>query len=278
MDRPFPLHQDVFKAPAPPIQVTPVHEGDANAPALLAALLDALGDAPLGLAGAYDKCKLTHIALAAPEAAVILRFAAPGKSKSKKAKARPAPTCAGRTALTALLTSPTVKLGTNVDRLAVALFLDHGLRLAGAADVFDLAPPKTRGEIVGALGGPGVLGDLDRVKRVFASEGFSAQEVPMLALRAWACGTAGARDGVATALAQAPRYNTSSIALEVRLPTPLSRQPADPFSRSSACSPSSSATRSASTRSSRRRSRMMSTASTPSRARPSTCSRRGDAS
>jgi hypothetical protein len=230
MDKPFHIRQTILKVSSQPIHVVPVHEADANAIVALTSLLASIDETPLGLAGAYEKSQLVCLALSSPTHVVLFRFAATAKRKNKKSKAKANnsnPQTPGRAMLVDILSNPELwKIGSNMDRLVTALFMDLDIRIAGAMDLVLLkTSKKTAGlrgateDLLSSLGGQSALVDLEQVKLVFASEAFSSQPLEMskLALRAWASVIAGSRNDARQTIMEAAKYDTIHFNDEVRL-------------------------------------------------------------
>jgi hypothetical protein len=213
----FLLTPDVFRQPGPQLLVVSSHENEIAT--VLDCFLGSVTDASVGIAGAYDKCALTCLALASSSRVLLVRFVKPSKKKSKLCKGKEQPLVAPIPPSRALLTrkilcaAGTRKFGLHLDRLVTSLFLDLDLRMADGVDIIALAPPKkalqsTLDGIVGALGGWGALGERQRVVKVTTDERFDVGDLSSLAVRAWACLQRGTVAATAKLLATSLRHNT----------------------------------------------------------------------
>jgi hypothetical protein len=220
----FLLTPDVFRQPSPQLLVVSSHENEIAT--VLDCFLGSVTDASVGIAGAYDKCALTCLALASSSRVLLVRFVKPGKKKSKlcKGKEKPCVTAfsPGRALLARqiLCAAGTRKFGLHLDRLVTSLFLDLDLRMADGVDIIALTPPKkalqsTLDGIVGALGGWGALGERQRVVKVTTDERFDAGDLSSLAVRAWACLQRGTMAATAKLLATSLRHNTVTFLRQV---------------------------------------------------------------
>jgi hypothetical protein len=213
----FLLTPDVFRQPGPQLVVVSSHESEIAT--VLDCFLGSVTDASVGIAGAYDKCALTCLALASSSRVLLVRFAKPSNKKSKphKGKGKPCVTAVspGRALLARqiLCAAGTRKFGLHLDRLVTSLFLDLDLRMADGVDIIALAPPKkalhsTLDGIVNALGGWSALGERQRVVKVTTDERFDAGDLSSLAVRAWASLQRGTVAATTKLLATSLRYNT----------------------------------------------------------------------
>ena len=208
----FVLKQDIFRHSQPPIHVDSVQEHEAEEAVITFAR--SLSDGSVGIAAAYDKCRLTALAFASGTCVLIVRFAK-GKQGKKGQKPKHSPPRPGRDALRlALLSHPTLrKLGYNLDRLVTSLYIDVDLRMTHGVDLLGLAGQRKKGHgsldvIAQTLGDWGVLGDRERIIAVFQSERFDANKLDVLALRAWASYRAGTAASAAVKLENEALYDT----------------------------------------------------------------------
>jgi hypothetical protein len=196
----FHFEQDMFKHSQPPITVTSIHENEA---------LKHLPDF-LGVAGAYDKCRLAMLALASDTNVLLVRLSS-GKTPNKdQPSARP-----GRHALcrSLLEVGSYRKAGFNADRLALALFGDLNARIDEFIDLRVLSPAQKSAKeslntIAQALGGWELL-LRPRFRQVFADEKYQPDDLKSLALRAWASYKAAVSVRAIEPLDHAPKIDTT---------------------------------------------------------------------
>jgi hypothetical protein len=229
MDKPFTISQDVFKKRHPDITVIPLLEHEPHTSVQLDAFVGDTHLNAIGVAAAYEKCKLVCIALASPLNVVVFRFSAPKSSSGKQSKKNKIPAISpARATLAEILgDSQLQKHGLNLDRLATSLFLDHQLRLAEGFDLRTLAPMKKQKkgpleDLVKALGGWEMLTNRDILRDLFSNERYSVQATGLLAMRAWACVMAGTRANAASEVARSLKYNTVDFNVLVRQTSNLS--------------------------------------------------------
>jgi hypothetical protein len=223
MDNPFTISQDVFRQRHPDITVIPLSEHESDTSVQLDAFLGDTHLNAIGVAAAYEKCKLVCIALASPLTVIVFRFSSPqSETKQSKKKHNTASMSPGRGTLAEILTDPQLqKHGFNMDRLVTSLFLDYQLRLSQGFDIRSLVRERKRkmspvDDLAGALGGWDTLASKDVIRGLFTDEEHNSQATRALAMRAWACIMAGTRPMVAQLIAAAPKYNTDTFTVTVR--------------------------------------------------------------
>jgi hypothetical protein len=214
MDKPFTISQDIFKRHHPDITVIPLLEHEPYTSVQLDAFVGDTHLNAIGVAAAYEKCKLVCVALASPLNVVVFRFSTPKSNNGKYSKKKTLAISPARATLAEILSDPQLqKHGLNLDRLATSLFLDHQLRLAEGFDLRTLAPVKKQKNspletLAKALGGWEMLTNRDILRDLFSNERYSVQATGLLAMRAWACVMAGTRANAASEVARSLKYNT----------------------------------------------------------------------
>jgi hypothetical protein len=223
MDKPITISQDVFKKHHPDVTVIPLLEHESETSVQLDAFLGDTHLNAIGVAAAYEKCKLVCVALASPLTVVVFRFcSSQSETKQSKKKQLTAPMSPGRGTLAEILTDPHLqKHGINMDRLVTSLFLDYQLRLSQGFDLRSLVRERKRklsplDDLAEAVGGWDTLASKDVIQNLLASEEYSSQATRVVAMRAWMCIMAGTRPKVASDIARAPKYNTDTFTTTVR--------------------------------------------------------------
>jgi hypothetical protein len=225
MDTPFTVSQDVFKESHPEITVLPLLEHDPETSVQLDAFLGDTHLNAIGVAAAYEKCKLVCIALASPLTVVVFRFAptqTAGSQQPKKKKQSTAFVSPARGTLAEILTDPGLeKHGLYMDRLVASLFVDHQLRLSHGFDLRFLAKER-KGKIsplddlTEAVGGWDSLASRDAIRDLLVNEEYDIEATRAVAMRAWTCIIASTRAKVAADVDRAPKYNTDTFSVTVR--------------------------------------------------------------
>jgi hypothetical protein len=216
-DSTFDIQQYIFKDPQPPITVNTIQEN--QLPTQLPLFLKSTEASTVGVAGAYDKCRLVVLALASGSHVLLVRLGS-GNSKSKSQRV----TSPGRQALHRLLFESISirKVGFNADRLTLALFMDHGLRIRNLVDLAVLATnakgsgPGFLNTIIQALGGWKVLGARGKVAKLFENEKYFASALDLLAMRSWASHHVAVPGEAIAQLEKALAYNTIDFPEPVR--------------------------------------------------------------
>jgi regulator of nonsense transcripts 1 len=210
-NKPFQLHQTVFKQSHPPIHVNPIHEHDLNQD-IVNAFLDTTGaDGMIGVAPAYSKCVLALIAISTSSQVLLVRLPkASNKAKKRKNKLL---TEGRRLLRDAFFCNPQHPIAAfRMDRLAVALYLDLALRVTGGVDLLSTGQAE-RGSLEAIMT---TLGGVTNIqKEVVAGlfkhrEDISAPERD-IALQAWTACKAAGLPRTATSLAKISQIDTQAL-------------------------------------------------------------------
>lgn len=218
-DQPFRLQQNIFKEQQLSFHVIPCHEDNLSKKVIL----DFLGtvDDYIGLAPTYDKkCSLASLSLSSATHVLLVRFTTNSK-RGRNKKQRRNLSFPGRDLLRDFILCDTdksrPKVAFKMDRLAVALHLDLGLRICNAIDLLSVAFNAQRQSVAAllqALGGEQHLYKPNAVA-LFRHEERLTTPVEDTALQAWSAGHATTLTGMSVSVEDIPKIHTNMLSAAV---------------------------------------------------------------
>ncbi|RDB26164.1 Regulator of nonsense transcripts 1 [Hypsizygus marmoreus] len=207
-EKSFDLAQQIFKKTHLPVRVDVFHESNLGRAQLDAFLQTIVGGA-VGVAPSYgSKCILGAIALASTSHVLFIRLSSP-KSRQKRGRQIPP----GRALLQDLVfCSPTSKYAFKLDKLAVALYHDIGLRITNGIDLLSVAKADRHSfeAILQALGGETML-NKSQVSALFKHEENAGSRLEDTVLQAWAACQVASLDHMQKRLTKISRVDTLRV-------------------------------------------------------------------
>ncbi|KAJ7104047.1 P-loop containing nucleoside triphosphate hydrolase protein [Mycena belliarum] len=212
--QPFTVAHNIFKAPHPPILVTPCNETILSREIVEQFLATADGGI-IGVAPAYGRnCQLFALAFASAENVLVVYLARkPPVTKGKKS----APGARELLEDLILCAESHTKFAFRMDILSTSLYLDYGLRMTGAVDLLSAAPERRHslGALMTVLGGEEGLQKENLITLFEHEENVSAPAAD-ISLQAWTAWRAATLESMSKRLAEIPRIDTRSLS-EARL-------------------------------------------------------------
>lgn len=212
----FSINQNIFKAPHPPISVTPCSSSHLTSKVLRDFLETVDGDGVIGVAPAYGaKCVLSVVAFASSTHVLLVRMSRSPKAKKGKVQ--------GTDLLRDLiLCSPShSKVAFRMDVLATSLYHDFKLRIRSGVDLLSVRFGDSRGSgaaIMSAVGGEVIFQKKNLLALFKTEEKFDKSQLEDVALQAWVAWRGATLPDIATLLKEAPRIDTSTFPKEVGVP------------------------------------------------------------
>ncbi|KAH7913560.1 hypothetical protein BJ138DRAFT_604646 [Hygrophoropsis aurantiaca] len=209
VDATFAVKQDVFLAGHLPIFVECIHE-NALSESILLRFLDSCPDGKLGVAPVYgSRCVLTSMAFSTPFRALLIRFSGPKATKQHHME-RPA-----RELLRDLIfCHPQRQIyGFQMDRIAIALYLDLSLRIRAGVDLLSASKRNNRHSLdalMDVLGGEHTLNKLG-VKALFRHREGAETKQCDTALQAWVASQASKLVTMSRRVLAVPRIDTYTM-------------------------------------------------------------------
>ncbi|KAJ7475941.1 P-loop containing nucleoside triphosphate hydrolase protein, partial [Mycena latifolia] len=204
---PFTTVQEVFKAPHPPIRVTPCNEVALSREIIQKFLDTVADDGAIGVAPAYGKlCQLFALAFSSAEHVLVVYLV------------RKPPVKIGRPSARQLLedlilcAESRTKFAFRMDLVSTSLYLDLGLRITRAVDLLSAAQDgrQSFAALLSVLGGDDGL-EKDKLATLFKYEENVCAPAADVALQAWTAWRAATLNSMAKRLAEVPRIDTRAF-------------------------------------------------------------------
>ena len=202
----FTIQQDIFIDYHPAISVTSCREDVLTLQQLGTFLKTANGH--IGVAPVYDeKCCLSKLAMATACHVLLITFSPNTATTLKKSKKTVV-----RLALESLFSHPDVTVyAFKMNYVAVALFLNHGIRLAAGKHLLSVSTRRQLDGLLETLGERRVALDKTNIINLFRNEESSANLPKTTALQAWAAYQAATMPETCGPVLEIPVINTLAI-------------------------------------------------------------------
>jgi len=214
-DRPFDLHQNIFKDHHSTVRVIPCHENTLDEK-ILGSFLSTATDDNIGVAAAYGaKCALGMLAFASFSQVLLVRLSS---SKLKTHGKNKQSSIARKLLRDSVLCHPDLaKFAFRMDRLAVALYLDLSLRITSGVDLLSVAKADRQSleAVMHCLGGETTLHKANVINLFKQDEKISTPRD--VALQAWAAYRAATLAKMASKLAMVPRITTGTESFDPKV-------------------------------------------------------------
>lgn len=216
-DQPFVLQQNIFKEHHPSLHVIPCHENALSEKVVLDFLRTV--DDHIGLAPTYgSNCSLASLAFSSSSQVLLVTFS----TKSQRGKKKNQRSFPGRDLLRDFILCDTnsarPKVAFKMDRLALALYLDFGLRICDAIDLLSVVIGAKRQSVAAlsqALGGELSLHKAN-VVALFKHEERKTTPVENTALQAWSARHATMLTGMSASVDKVTKIHTNLLCVAVR--------------------------------------------------------------